>query len=184
MPLDIDAEIKKLIDKHSKLWKLSPYKRNEILHRAGKPAPENYFIKSGIVKAYIYNESMDEVIVGFFAEGESVLPYKGKDFNLPTIVNLQVIEDAEIYAISNNHYDKLIEEEPIFKQLLHQDFYRMAGKLIKLLLVYSYTDAQTRYNEAVKIYPFLRRLRDEEVVSHLGFSKRTVTNVKAGKGNK
>ena len=60
----------------------------------------------------------------------------------------------------------------------------MAGKLIKLLLVYSYTDAQTRYNEAVKIYPFLRRLRDEEVVSHLGFSKRTVTNVKAGKGNK
>jgi CRP-like cAMP-binding protein len=179
--LDINNEMKKLMIKYPDLWKKHSHKRNTLLLTAGEIATKNFYVESGILKAYVYNEDLDKnVVVYFFANGEFILPYKKSCSEIiPTMVYIETIENSIIHSINSNDWENLKEKEPILDELIYYDFVRLLKKFIIMAQINAYPDAQTRYDKACEFYPALCRISNVEVASFFGNDRSTINREKS-----
>ena len=178
---NIDEEIKNLIEKYPDLWEKKQYKPNTILFSKGEIVNQNFYIESGILKAYTYNEDLDKnVVVHFFANGEFILPYKKVcSETIPTMVYIETIENSIIHSINSNDWENLKEKEPILDELIYYDFVRLLKKFIIMAQINAYPDAQTRYDKACEFYPALCRISNVEVASFFGNDRSTINRGKS-----
>ena len=182
--LDIDKEIKKLVDEHSDLWKKKSYKKGEILLKSDVVPTHNYFIETGILKVYTVDEErMETINHAFLCGGNPILSLNWTNINIRTIYNIEVIKNANIYSINANNWNKITQEKPLINEIVSHDVNRMFEVLIKQRIINSKPDTTTRYKLTLKMYPFLTQINDDDVGSLLGVSARSVRTAKVNQKN-
>ena len=176
---NIDNEIKKLINEYPDLWEKNNYKKGKLLSKIGKTGTHNYYIESGILKAFVYNEdTAKEVIIGFVSAEEFIIAASSEYLNIPLLLNLEVVNTAAIYSINNDNWNKLIETNKVSNELLMQYSLQILVKFIEQAKINSYPRARTRYEKSLENYPCLRQVKDEYVASFLGIDVRTINRIK------
>lgn len=114
------------------------YKKNHILVFEDDPIERVYIVKNGVLKVYRTYEDK-EIILGFVKEyeviGEVEFFSKGH-----AISSVEIIEDAEIYSLSQSDFTTLVYEnktilENIF--LIHHQRFETLNKLIQNVTFYS-----------------------------------------------
>ena len=177
---NIDGEIKKMIAKYPDLWEKKRYKPNTILFSKDEIVNQNFYIESGILKAYVVNKDLEkEIIVVLFYDGNAILPYGNYPKNMPITFYLETVEDSIIYSINSSNWEKIREKEPVLNKLVYHNIARVLEIVIQQAEINAYPNAETRYKKLVELYPCLLRLKDEDVASLLGNAKRTLTRVKS-----
>ena len=170
--------IKKLIDEYSELWEKKIVKKNKLFHTCGGLSNKNYYIESGIIKASVYNEEeQKEAIVGFFSGGECMLPYR----NMPIQkqYNLTAVTEIIIYSISASNWDSIAKEKPtLIRNILDKDMLKIMGKLNAKSLIKVCPDIASKYKKALEIYPFLDKIKDEDVASFIGCGLRRIQEIR------
>ena len=180
-----NTAFKNLIEKYPDLWEKKKVKKKEILIMQNEIEKRIFYIKSGILRGYVYDKDVDkEATVMFFSNDDVLIPYNSFFKNLPTLINLQAIRNAEVFIISKKNWKIIKKQEPKLNKLL------LKTSILQLHQIYEYIvntithSAIRRYDDALKKYPYLKELTDKEIAQYIGVSRGTLNRAKANQFKK
>ena len=177
---NITDELQKIIKQHPDMWTKQTLKKGIVFNTAGSFPTQNYYLETGIVKAFINNEDKQkEVIIGFLSSDAAIFSYRGSWNKAPSLYNLEVIVDADVYVINSKNWDTLAKQKPVMNQFLQIGVHWVLKSFAEYIKINSYPTALERFIEYKKIYPFLSALNNEIVASFMGVSPRTIADVKS-----
>lgn len=90
------------------------YKSHQIIHAAGQKETRLYFIQSGVVRNYYYDQHGDEHTVKFWKAGEILFSYEGY-YQVPGYYYTEVLEETCLIALDydilhqlNTNYPEIV----------------------------------------------------------------------------
>ena len=90
--------------------------KNTILEEQGKIPEYLYFINSGYMRLFYYDENGDEIITNLSAEGSFMASFLSFINGYVAKENVECITDCELLRIAKPNLRKLIDESENFKQ--------------------------------------------------------------------
>ena len=90
--------------------------KNTVLEEQNKIPEYLYFINSGYMRLFYYDENGDEIITNLSAEGSFVASFLSFINGLAAKENVECITDCELLRIAKPNLKKLIDESENFKQ--------------------------------------------------------------------
>ena len=175
------TKLEQLIKKYPEKWEKKMYDKNAFLVEVGNPRTHNYYIESGIIKAYVFNEEInDETIINFFSEGDFIMSYAIVPNEIKNaVLNLEVVKDAVIRRITIKDWFDIRNKEPIIVTKILQECLDMViNRLIFNGKINALPRAESRYRKMLEVFPFLIALKDNDVAKIMGVDPRTITNIK------
>ena len=97
-------------------FELISISKNTILEEQGKIPEYLYFINSGYMRLFYYDENGDEIITNLSAEGSFIASFLSFINGLVAKENVECITDCELLRIAKPNLRKLIDESENFKQ--------------------------------------------------------------------
>lgn len=155
------------------------FPKDSIILKAGKVEKTIYFIKKGIVRAFVPQENQD-VTFWFGKEGDVVLPMKSYVDNHQNYENIQLLEDSVLYQL----------EISVLRELFKSDIHianwgrKLAEKeLVKteeLFISRQFRTASQRYLELLREQPeILQRVQLGYIASFLGITQVSLSRIRA-----
>ena len=128
------------------------YKKGEIIQRAGDHNPCAYYVKKGLLRAYLLDSNGKEHIYMFAPEEWVVADIEAVEFNEPAQLYVDCLEDTEVIK-----FDK----DCVLKQVLPQEeilnycklLFRRIARLQRRVLMLMGSPAVDRYNYFLQTYP-------------------------------
>ena len=90
--------------------------KNTILEEQGKIPEYLYFINSGYMRLFYYDENGDEIITNLSAEGSFVASFLSFINGFSAKENVECITDCELLRIAKPNLKRMIDESENFKQ--------------------------------------------------------------------
>jgi CRP-like cAMP-binding protein len=156
-------------------------KRSGFLLKAGEISRHLYFIRKGVVRAFIKYGSK-EITTWITAENEVVASIRGFNQQEPSLENIQAIEDCDLVGI---HYDTLqylydhhLEMNIVGRKLLEQ-YYSDAEERNFISRI---PNAGKRYHHFVETKGgFANRIPLKYIASYLGMTIETLSRIRSKK---
>lgn len=171
--LSPEAE-KEIVLKTKKILK----KKNDHFLKQGQLLTSYFVVHKGVFRAYIYRKEK-EINVWFGQENQifgAIMPLYA---NRPSPENIQLLEDAEIYAISVNDLEdlyKLYPELNVIGRKIAEEVCIILEDRITSLLTES---APERYQSLIKEHPnLLNRINLGHIASYVGVSQETLSRIR------
>jgi len=155
------------------------YPKGYRLLSANKVERNIYFIKKGIVRAYI--DSPDgESTFWFGKEGDTVVSMKSYVDNEPGYENIELLEDCKLYKLNvaamNSLYAKDIHIANWGRKFAEQELLKTEGRLIAR----QFKTASERYSELISNNPeLLQRIQLSHIASYLGITQVSLSRIRA-----
>jgi signal-transduction protein with cAMP-binding, CBS, and nucleotidyltransferase domain len=170
---------KEILEQYPKELKRHIFKHNAVLVTADTIITQNYYIESGVLKCYAYNEELKrDTIFCLLSAGDAILSSNNTPYKIPAPFDIQVIKDAVIYSISNDDLKNLRKKEPIFDEFVQSNSRQMINKLVEIAKTHTYINIIDSYKKLLEIYPFLDAIIDKDVAAILGADRATITRTK------
>jgi CRP-like cAMP-binding protein len=149
------------------------------LLNADKVERDIYFIKKGIVRAYI-NSFDGEVTFWFGKEGDTVVSMKSYVSNEKGYENIELLEDCTLYKLNTGALNNLFAKDvPIAnwgRKFAEQELLKTEERLIERL----FGTATERYSELMKNNPeLLQRAQLSYIASYLGITQVSLSRIRA-----
>jgi CRP/FNR family transcriptional regulator, anaerobic regulatory protein len=90
--------------------------KNTILEEQGKIPEYLYFINSGYMRLFYYDENGDEIVTNLSAESSFIASFLSFINGFPAKENVECITECELLRIAKPNLKKLIDESDTFKQ--------------------------------------------------------------------
>jgi CRP-like cAMP-binding protein len=177
----VSDEVIKYVDKCSFRYNVG---KGKHLVKSGETCNYVYLVLKGILRGYA-KEGSKEITTWITAENELVTSIRGFHKQIPTMKNIQAIEDCELVGA---HYDDL--------QYLYEHFPEMNIVGRKLMELY-YSDAEerafisrlpkaaSRYNRFIATNGVLaNRVQLKYIASYLGITIETLSRIRGKMNNK
>jgi len=138
-----------------------------------------YFIKKGIVRAYI--DSPDgEVTFWFGKEGDTIVSMKSYVDNQKGYENIELLEDCMLYKLNakalNDLFVKDVHTANWGRKFAEQELLKTEGRLIER----QFKTASERYSELMKNNPeLLQRVQLSYIASYLGITQVSLSRIRA-----
>jgi CRP-like cAMP-binding protein len=152
-------------------------KRHQYLLQAGDRVQYDYFVVSGLLKAYFANaDDGKEHIMQFAMEDWWVTDYQAYFNQTPSMLDIDCLEDVEVLCLSFSNRDKLCGElhkiEHFFRRKSNAGYVALQRRILSLLN----SNAKERYEQMLKQYPKLfQRVPKTLIASYLGVSRETLS---------
>ena len=164
------------------IFEKKDYQSGQILLQRGQISNCLYFVQKGILKTSFFNEDDKEFINGIAIENNFCTSVSSWSHAIPSNEEIVALEDAEIYEISRENFNLLLEIFPVYKdiyiQILQDYLFFMSWRIESISL----HDAKQKYDSLMKIYPKLfLRLPNKTMAQYLGISQETLSRMKSRK---
>lgn len=155
------------------------YPKGHMLFRADKIEPNVYFIKKGIVRAYIDLED-NEITYWFGKEGQTVISMKSYVESRKGYENIELLEDGEFYELKTKDLQKLFNEDIHIanwgRKFAEQELVIMEERFISR----QFRTATERYKELLKDEPdLIQRVQLGHIASYLGITQVSLSRIRA-----
>lgn len=155
------------------------YPKGHILLKAGKIEGTVYFLKRGIVRAYVAQED-HEITFWFGTEGEAVISMKSYVDHKPGYENIELLEDCELYTIKTADLQKLYEEDIHIanwgRKFAEQELIKTEERLISR----QFRTASERYRELLQHNAhLLQRVQLGHIASYLGITQVSLSRIRS-----
>ena len=141
------------------------------LLEAGKIESDIFFIKRGIVRAYVSHEGKD-ITFWIGKEGATIMSLKSYVKNEAGYETIELMEDSLLYCL----FEEDIDIANWGRKLAELEFLRAEEKLIPLL----FTTASERYRVLLERTPdLLQRIPLECLASYLGITPVSLSRIRA-----
>ncbi len=154
-------------------------KKGHLITRNGDRCPNLYFVESGLMRGYYYND--DKEITNWFArEGEFATSFYAFITQAPAFENIEALENCELTQLPFDRLQQLYtsfpETERIGRLLTESYYIKLEGRLLGL----QFTTAKERYDNLVKSNPLLvQRAPLGQIASYLGITQETLSRIRA-----
>lgn len=154
------------------------FQKGHILLKANKVESNIYFIKKGMVRAYV--ERDNEVTFWFGKEGEAVISMKSYVEEQPGYETIELLEDCELYELKTENLKQLFSQDVHIanwgRKFAEKELIKTEERLISKL----FKNASERYLELMKDHPeLLKRVQLGHIASYLGITQVSLSRIRA-----
>lgn len=154
------------------------FPKGHILLKAHKIESNIYFIKKGLVRAYI--ERDNEVTFWFGKEGETVLSMKSYVEDQPGYETIELLEECELYELKTENLRKLFSEDVHIANWGRKFAEKELIKTEERLISRQFKNASERYLDLMKDHPeLLQRVQLGHIASYLGITQVSLSRIRA-----
>ncbi|MFT3826367.1 MAG: Crp/Fnr family transcriptional regulator [Chitinophagaceae bacterium] len=155
-------------------------KKHQFLVQEGNAVLHDFFVVKGLLKAYYTSDGGKEHIMQFAMEDWWITDYQAYNNQAPAILNIDCVEDVELFALSFYNKEKLCSEmhkmEHFFRKKTSGGYVALQRRILSLLN----NDAKERYEQFINLYPsLLQRVPKAMIASFLGVSRETLSRLSA-----
>lgn len=153
--------------------------KGTLLLQQNKIENDIYFIKKGIVRAYVQMPDYD-VTFWFGSEGATVLSMKSYVNNEPSYENIELLEDCSFYKIHSDVLQNLfktdIEIANWGRKFAESELIKSEERLISL----QFKSAKERYLDLIHHHPnLIQRVALGHIASYLGITQVSLSRIRA-----
>jgi len=154
-------------------------KKKEYLLEAGTICDFEAFVVQGCFRVFCVDETGEEHIVHFSIEDWWLADLESYNFNKPSKLYIQALEDSEILIIHKKDkeelYTKVAPLERIYRIMTQQECVALQRRIVNEL---SMTGAQ-KYDDFCERYPLLvQRLTNIQIASYLGITQEFLSKIR------
>lgn len=154
-------------------------KKKTLILKEGKICKHYTYINKGCFKMFGIDDKGFSHNIQFAAEGNWIADVGSFYTQSPSKLNIEAIEDAEIFQINQEDLYELFVQIPklnrMFKVSIENNFVELQNRVIQN---FSSTAIQ-RYNSFLKHYPLLSsRLPNKEIASYLGITPEFLSKIR------
>lgn len=154
--------------------------KSHIVLEAGKTEPTVYFIKKGIVRAYIEKDG-GEITFWFGKEGETVISMKSYVEGKKGYENIELLEDCDLYELKTEKLQQLFTEDIHIANWGRKFAEQELIKTEERLIARQFKTATERYMELINYSPeLLHRIQLGHIASYLGITQVSLSRIRAG----
>lgn len=155
------------------------FRKKQYLAQQGEPCRYIYFVIEGALKAYITDEKGNNTIMQFAIEGWWVTENNSFFTGVPSIYNIDAVEDTHVLMLTLGNYEKMLIEIPKMERywriMLEKRMIAMQRR-ITILLTYSLED---NYKRLLEVYPYISsRFPQHLIASYLGTTAETLSRLR------
>ncbi|SHF91174.1 Crp/Fnr family transcriptional regulator [Chryseobacterium sp. OV279] len=160
-------------------FELQVFKRKEVVLKEGAYCLFEGFVVKGCFKVYYLNESGSEQTLYFGVKGWWITDIDSLINDVPSILNIEALEDSEVLMISKKDKEKLYEDMPQIEKLFRIMNQQASVSLQRRILSLTGKTADKRYLEFLEKYPGLeQRLTQQQVASYLGITHEFLSKIR------
>ncbi|QJB30641.1 Crp/Fnr family transcriptional regulator [Chitinophaga oryzae] len=155
------------------------YPKNQVLEEEGKVPGYLYFVISGFVRLFHYNDKGDEITSHINCPPGFITSYTNFIDQTRSEENLESITECELLRITKTHLDLLTQQSPAFKDfsiLVFQQSLSYNEKRSKELATLS---AEERYLKLINEQPeILHHVPMQYIASFLGMNPKSLSRIR------
>ncbi|AZA83481.1 hypothetical protein C1637_15525 [Chryseobacterium lactis] len=160
-------------------FELKKFKKKETVLKEGDYCLFEGFVLNGCFKVYYLNENGFEQALYFAVEGWWITDIDSLINHVPSILNIEALEDSEVLMISKKDKDFLYETMPQIEKLFRIMNQQSSVALQRRILSLTGKTADKRYLEFLEKYPGLeQRLTQQQVASYLGITHEFLSKIR------
>lgn len=156
---------------------LTPSK-NTLLVKEGQMAGKTFFIVKGSARTFYLKDGKD--ITDWFAfENDFISPITSYFLSIPSTLNLEVLEDSVLMAISREVADHLSEKYHSFERLGSRVVTKSLLQIQQRVVSIQFETARQRYENLLHVYPDITlRVPLSHIASYLGITLETLSRIR------
>ena len=156
------------------------YKAKTILQNAGQVCKEGYFVNSGLLRSFNINDNIVEHVLSFACEGWWISDMYSLLSQKPGNLFIEVLEDAEVVALSKENQEQLYLEIPklerFFRILIENSLVANQERLMDSLSL----TAEERFEKFCKKYPgLIQKVPQKQIASFIGVTPEFFSKMKS-----
>ncbi|OUS02855.1 hypothetical protein A9Q86_02060 [Flavobacteriales bacterium 33_180_T64] len=163
--IDFLTYIELLYKKFPDYFILEQYHSKALILKQDKRYHSLYIIKEGISKCYISDENGKDFIQEFLGEGMEFGELEVFSGNL-SFCSIEAITKVDVYKISHQHYNELLENDPVFNRFVIK---AMANKI-------GYKAPRHSFQQSYSIEKNILKLKESHPDFDKIFSKNDIAN--------
>ncbi len=162
-----------------KPFEYKKFKKKEVVLKEGDCCLFEGFVLNGCFKIYYLNEKGFEQTLYFAVEGWWITDIDSLINNVPSILNIEALEDSEVLMIAKKDKEYLYETMPQIEKLFRIMNQKSSVALQRRILSLTGKTADKRYVEFLEKYPGLeQRLTQQQVASYLGITHEFLSKIR------
>jgi len=154
-------------------------RKGEMLVTAGEICHAIYYVKRGILRGYV-KDGIKEITTWITGETELVSSISSFDLQIPSVENVQAIEDCELVGLTYEHLEYMYEHFPevnIVGRKILQQYYRDAEERAFIARL---TEATSKYKRFIATKSdMLNRVPLKFIASYLGMTLETLSRIRS-----
>lgn len=155
------------------------FKKKDVVLKEGDYCLFEGFVLNGCFKIYYLNETGFEQTLYFAVEGWWITDIDSLINHVPSILNIEALEDSEVLMISKKDKEVLYETMPQIEKLFRIMNQKSSVALQRRILSLTGKTADKRYLEFLEKYPGLeQRLTQQQVASYLGITHEFLSKIR------
>ncbi|SED06478.1 cAMP-binding domain of CRP or a regulatory subunit of cAMP-dependent protein kinases [Tenacibaculum sp. MAR_2009_124] len=165
-----------LITSHSESMSL---KKGEYFLKSGEYCKSVAFVISGTV-IYYENSDGDERVCDFAFENDWISQLTSLLNNIPSKMNIKVIEDTQLVVLSKQDFDFLKTELIKFNLLVTEVSQNLVIKANNRIANFAHLSAKKRYHKEIEENPkLLQRIPQYYLASYLGIKPQSLSRIRS-----
>ncbi|MBB2951700.1 MULTISPECIES: Crp/Fnr family transcriptional regulator [Sphingobacterium] len=155
------------------------YPKNQIIEEQGKVPAYLYFVVSGFVRLFHYNEKGDEVTTHINCPPGFITSYINFSNQTRSDENLECITECELLRITRSDLDLLIQQTPSFKDFSIYVFQQSLSYNEKRSRELATLTAEQRYLKLMNEQPeILHHVPMQYIASFLGMNPKSLSRIR------
>lgn len=155
------------------------YPKNFHLFHESKKGSKSYFIKEGLVRAYVCTKEK-EATIWFGKEGDLVFPLQTLFAGLGEYASVELLEDCILYEMDLNRLQELYASDIHLANWGRKYAEYACIKAEKLFLTRYFKNSQERYQELLSEFPeIIQRVPLGLIASYLNMSQVNLSRIRA-----
>lgn len=161
-----------------KILKFKKLKKNEHLLVEGEFCNFGVFIEKGCIRHYYLIDGIEST-GNFFFENGWYADFESYLYGKPSKLNIEALEDCELFLAYKNDFDKLVAQYPVFNSFLREMMERtikgLTGKGMSMTLL----TPEERYLALIKHRPkVVERVSLKHIASYLGVKPESLSRIR------
>lgn len=167
------------IEYFTSLLRYKSVTKKSLLLSQGGACKYIYFVESGAIRAFHQHDSGKESTIMFAITDWWVTDMNCFINQLPAILNIEAIEDSNVFQLSKNHLDELYTKVPKFERffriIMQNAYIREQQRVIHNLSL----SAEQRYHIFLNKYPqIVYQITQKQIASYLGITPEFLSTLK------
>jgi CRP-like cAMP-binding protein len=155
------------------------YPKGTILLRANRVEKNIYFLKTGIVRAYAYQDDR-EITFWFGREGDAIISMKSYIEQEKGYEDIELLEDGELYRLRTEDLHQMYKQDVDManwgRKFAEQELIRTEARLISR----QFSTASERYRDLLHTNPdLLQRVPLRHIASYLGITQVSLSRIRS-----
>ncbi|WP_080779068.1 Crp/Fnr family transcriptional regulator [Chryseobacterium phocaeense] len=160
-------------------FRLETFKRKDRVLTEGEYCNFEGFVVNGCFKVYYLNENGQEQTLYFALEGWWITDIDSLINHVPSILNIEALEDSEALMISKSDKEELYKTLPQIEKLFRMMNQQSSVALQRRILSLTGKTADKRYLEFLEKYPGLeQKLTQQQIASYLGITHEFLSKIR------